>query len=39
MYRPFEGGVGTLQLEPVATITNVDGGCARVATVREEVTQ
>jgi hypothetical protein len=35
-YRPsMEGGTGALELEPVA-ITNVDGDCARAATVGEE---
>jgi hypothetical protein len=39
VYRPSEGGAGALELEPVAAITNVDRGCARAATVVEEVTQ
>jgi hypothetical protein len=40
MYRPSEGGVGALELElePVAAITNVNGGCARATTIGEEVT-
>jgi hypothetical protein len=35
-YRPsVEGGARALELEPVA-IMNIDGGCARAATVGEE---
>jgi hypothetical protein len=37
VYRPSEGGAGALELEPMAAITNVDGGCARAATVGEGV--
>ena len=36
MYRPSEGGAGALELEPVAAITNVDGGYARAAMVEED---
>ena len=37
MYRPSEGGAVVLELEPVAAITFVDGGCARAAAVGVEV--